>query len=355
MKITTILLFIILISQNAFAQTPTDEIALNAFELMRQNKISEAIAEIGKAIAIEPKNPSRYLARANIYWMTKDYANVRKDAEFAIQLDPRSEKTLLSAVRVLQTGSREDCERNLGFIDAFLATSPGSASVYGNRGMARSCLGDTLGAFADMSRAAELDPTETSYQNNRANMISRLGDDKKALELYQIIIDELKAKIVKEKGTGMEGHSLLDLQGIYRSRAAVYERMGNMELAIADLTSGIAVLQNENMLSLRYKAYRKAGRDSEALADISKMIVLAKAKFAPGADPIAPIAVEGMKTIIAIRLFERASLYQTLEKYQEAISDLTECLQFDPKSKERFEKRIAEVKEKLPESGTKPK
>ncbi|HQZ97620.1 MAG TPA: hypothetical protein PLP21_14960 [Pyrinomonadaceae bacterium] len=356
MKIATLLLFLLLISQNTFAQTATDEIALRAFELMRENKLGEAIAEIGKEIAIEPKNPSRYIARANIYRMAKDQANARKDAEFAIQLDPGSEKTLLLAVRVLQTGSREDCERNLGFIDAFLATSSGSASVYGSRGMARSCLGDTLGAFADMSRAAELDPTETSYQNNRANMISRLGDDKKALELYQVIIDELKPKIIKEKGTGMEGHSMLDLRGIYRSRAAAHERMGNMDLAIEDLTKGVELYEDENSLKPRYDAYRKTGRLAEAIADLSKMIVFSKKPFLPETTPpVAPFAVEGMKRRIAAQLFERSTLFTTLGKYQEALADLKECLEYDPSVKDRIEKRIAEVKSKQANAFAKPK
>lgn len=345
-----------MIAHCAFAQTSTDDIALKAFELMRENKISEAIAEIGKAIAIEPKNPSRYIARANIYRMAKDHANVRKDAEFAIQLEPGSEKTLLGALRVLQTGAREDCERSLAFIDAYLATFSGSASVYGSRGMARSCLGDTLGAFADMSRAAELDPTETSYQNNRANMISRLGDDKKALELYQVIIDELKPKLIKEKGTGMEGNSLLDLRGIYRSRAAVHERMGNMDLAIADLTKGVELHEDENSLKPRFEAYRKTGRLTEAITDLSKMIVLSKKPFLPETNPpVAPFAVEGMKRRIAAQLFERSTLYTSLGKYQEALSDLKECLEYDPSGKDRIEKRIVEVKTKQAEASAKPK
>ncbi|MEQ1606528.1 MAG: hypothetical protein ABL999_16835 [Pyrinomonadaceae bacterium] len=355
MKIKIILLFLLLISQNAIGQTPADEIAVKAFDLMRNNKFDEAIAEIGKAIAMEPKNASRYIARGNIYRMAKDYPNVRKDAELAMLLEPESEKTLMSVARLLDTGFCEDCERMASITTAFLTNSQKSAAAYSRRSSTKICFGDLLGAFNDASRAAELEPGSVAYRQNRINLISRLGDDRRALELYQVIIDELKPMVVKAEAT-QDASPLLELRGIYRARAAVHERMGNMDLAIADLTRGVELHEDENSLKPRFDAYRKTGRLAEAITDLSKIIVFSKKPFLPETTPpVAPFAVEGMKRRIASQLFERATLYTTLGKYQEALADLHECLTYDPSGKDRFEKRIAEVKTKQADAAAKPK
>lgn len=339
MKTKSLLLLLLLISQNAFGQTTVADISVNAYKLMRENKVGEALEEIGKAIGMEPNKAGPYIVRANIHKFAKDYANVRKDAERAIQLEPDSESTLIAVSRVLETGFREDCERKSSFASSFISKIPSNAAAYAERSAVKACLEDIVGAFNDISQAVDLDPDVAVYKNNRANLISKLGDSEKAIDLYKMLIDDLRKKIIKEKGSFYDGRAASELTMAFLSRARVHERIGNIDLSIADLTSAVELKFSEIALTQRAAAYTKAGRFGDAIADLTKLIAFRQkeAKESGAEDNNANIIIASLKG-------ERSGLYVRSGKYSEALSDLQECLLLDPLRKDRIEKRIAEVK-----------
>lgn len=339
MKTTTILLFLLLISLNTFGQTETGEITIRAYALMRENKVSESLEEIGKAIVMEPNKAGPYIVRANIHKFAKDYANVRKDAERAIQLEPDSESTLIAVSRVLETGFREDCERKSSFASSFISKFPSNAAAYAERSAVKVCLEDIVGAFNDISQAVDLDTETAVYKNNRANLISKLGDSEKAIELYKMLIDDLRKKVIKEKGSFYDGRATSELTMAFLSRARVHERMGNTDLLIADLTSAVELKFSEIALRQRGAAYTKAGRFADAIVDLTKLIAFRqKETKESGAEN------NQGNIIIASLIGERSGLYVRIGRYPEALSDLQECLIHDPLRRDRIEKRIAEVK-----------
>ena len=72
------------------AQTKPDSVKLQAIALMNQNRIKEAIDQLNKYIASDPRNAEGYLLRGLCYEKTSEYQYSVLDLRRARQLDPNN-------------------------------------------------------------------------------------------------------------------------------------------------------------------------------------------------------------------------------------------------------------------------
>lgn len=100
----------------------------------------EAIADLTKAIELDPNFADAYSNRGRARFATGDYPRAIADCTKAIELDPKL------------------------------------AGAYVLRGEARRMTGDYPGAIADCTKAIELDPKNDMAYNNRGNARERTGD-----------------------------------------------------------------------------------------------------------------------------------------------------------------------------------
>lgn len=244
-------------------------VAVQAAEYASEGKYADAIATIGKLIELNSNESVLLLARAQYHKGAGNLVSFRKDLDQAAALAPNDISILIGIERTLGGGNREGCERVLAFADSHYSKFTQSSAILGIRSRAKNCLGDTAGSFNDISLAVELDPENTTYRANRARALERLGSSQQALDLLHQLIDALKATLASSKSADekvLAGH---ELTSAYSARAGIFERNGENESALLELSKAIELGRREHDLRTRIDLYKKMGRLAEAAADIS--------------------------------------------------------------------------------------
>jgi tetratricopeptide (TPR) repeat protein len=324
------LLVILVFTISGLSQSEVESFVQNANKISSSEKFAEAAAEMSKAIEIEPANAKLYIQRARFYQFAKDEKSFYKDVDQALKLDADNEMIVMTASRLLlDTGNTSKCEEVMSLISAYISKHSQSDVAYDMRFRAKTCTGDITGAYNDVSTAMELNPQNVGYRTNRANLLSRLGDSKQALELFQLLINSLESKIaVLEKGHDKTQPNN-ELAMTYLSRAKIHERNGDEDLAIADLTKAVELVPNDIFFRARAFAYKKSGKFPEAIADLTKAIY---------------------ENSFGGLYAESAEIYILVGKYDDAIADYKECIKLIPSLKDRIEQRITTTKQKQLES-----
>jgi hypothetical protein len=330
----TILIFAAMMSfaVAAAAQTTVEEHMENARKIAKTRNFSGAAVEVGKAIALEPTNAELYLTRANYHLIAKEWAGLRADVAKAWQLEA-SEMTIGRASRLLDTGFEEDCRMMLAMATTFLEKNSQSDKAYEARFRAKTCLGDTAGAFNDISMAAELAPDHPTHKVNVGRMISRFGDHAEAIRLQTGLInrktDELAAADPKNKDRIKR-----ELWGLLMGRVSLYERQNNYESALADVNSILELRLHAESALLRFRAkfHSRNKRHDAALADINSAIEKrADNKYADR----------------DLAFWERADLLVAAGRLAEAIEAYEETRRIMPGNDAPLEARIAAVRKQM--------
>jgi hypothetical protein len=191
----SILILTLAVAVAASAQATVEKHLENAKQIAKTRDFSRAAVEVGHAIEIEPTNIELYLTRAGYRLTAREFVGVRADVAKAWQLDPSREETLYLASRLLDTGFEEDCRTMLGMADAFLEKNASSDKAFEARFRAKTCLGDTAGAFNDISMAAAIHPDHPTHQMNVGRMISRFGNNEEAIRLQTVLVNKKSAEL----------------------------------------------------------------------------------------------------------------------------------------------------------------
>lgn len=211
-----------------------------------------AIADLSKAIMLDPNRAGYYMARGLSYGRWNDAARAVADYDKAIALEPDNldyrlqrgrTHTLLGQV----APAVED-------YTAAIALDAGNCAHYAERGRLYALLGDHTRAAANYTKAIELAPINDDYYSKRGQSRLALGDHARALaDLTQAL--EFAPKRV----------------AYYSERGAVHQAQGDWKRALADFTKAIE-LEPKSALGYgaRGKAYQAQGDLDQALADFIK-------------------------------------------------------------------------------------
>src|SRR6185295_13740443 len=103
----------------------------------------------------------------------------------------------------------------------------------------------------------------------------------------------------------------------YYSRAQVHDKLGNTDLALADLAKAVVLIKSEFgrsvAFALRGRVYQKSGKLDESIKDYTEAI-----RLAPD---------------FAYHHANRAEVYFDKREFEKAIADYSEAIRLDPKNK----------------------
>ena len=294
----------------------------------------EAAAEITKAIAIDPQNAILFLIRA-VYTMRPNSGDTSfyKDAETALALAPDNEDIVFRVIAVIEKfGDPDLCRKVLGAADALVLKHSQSVTAYSTRIRARTCVGDLIGAYNDMGMVEKLNPENRAIQSQKADLISKIGDSAEAVRLVQTAIEDLQKKLAEAKTDGEKADARQQLMFMLRARASLAENRGDQTAMIADLTRAIELVPGVLAYIARARAYQRMKRFPDAIADINRVMAI----HPP----------EASKSLRYSNLMIRSEIYTDAGKYDEALTDLEECLRLYPATRVEIEKRMQQVKQK---------
>ena len=175
--------------------------------------------------------------------------------------------------------------------DAAVRLSLPFAEVHYNRAQLRSASGDIPGALADLDRVVELDPSFTDAYVNRAGLLAATGEQERARADVDsgLALDPGSPHLISVLGQLEMAAGRLDaaqaafsaaidrdpgLAAAWAGRAAVAHERGDPDAAVADLTRALDAGEDARLLFNRAVAFRAAGRQADALADLSRALEL---------------------------------------------------------------------------------
>ncbi|MBI4617699.1 MAG: tetratricopeptide repeat protein, partial [Planctomycetes bacterium] len=185
--------------------------------------LPRALADLDRAIELEPGVGRAHLERARVRLAAGDRAGARADLDRATLLDAGLVEAYLDRARLAVKDGRlddalADCERALEI-------EPTHARVHEMRGEVRLARGDAQGAFNDHTRAIELDPRLADAYIQRGRIYRASGRiDEAILEFNQAI--------AISPGYASYGY-------LYRGLA--WEAKGNRSAAILDYTECVRI------------------------------------------------------------------------------------------------------------------
>jgi tetratricopeptide (TPR) repeat protein len=238
-------------------------------QLYRSNKYAEAVAALNRAISLEPNSLNAHYAKGLALGASGDNTNALKAFDRAITLVPQ----VIAANPKLKKS------------DFYY--------LWKYRSMSFRDLGDDRGALAAISEAIRLEPEDITLLNEKANLLSKLGDKRGAIAIYNLILNKGK-KVWAYNNRANTKSALGDKKGAiadydlairinpqyanaYYNRGVNKSELGDKKGAIADYD--IAIRVNPQYVS----AYSNRGNAKSALGD--KKGAMADYNIAIGINP----------------------------------------------------------------------
>lgn len=262
----------------------------------REQKESEKeLADLNKAIEIDPRDPRGYLARASFYQLNKQGRKALADCNKLIELRPEESIPYLARASYYRTSKEfekalADCKKaeNIAVdkLDCFL-----------QRGACHFDMKEYELAAKDHSQAIELSPSRAPFYLARADCFVHMNEFKKAkadiekaltLEaapeqrakayaslaaVYGALLQSAESIEASSKAIEIDGSN----PDLYKMRGLEYEKRGQIAQAIEDLSSAIKLdPANSELYTFRAAIYRGAGQHDKAIADSKKALALNK-------------------------------------------------------------------------------
>jgi len=223
--------------QPATIPTPSDPVvsaqehADRAAEYVARAHWDEAIAEITRAIELDPTNPQYYITRAFFYDAGKGMMEEAvADATKAIELAPALYDAWNGRGAVY--AHMEECTLAVADHNEAIKLDPDRFDGYTYRADALCCQGKLDAAIADYDHAITIDPTSAWTFWNRGKIYEEKGD------LDAAIADYGQAITLKPD----DPWASVDY---YYSRAGAYRALGQHEQALADCDAALALAPDD--------------------------------------------------------------------------------------------------------------
>lgn len=209
-------------------------LAARASHRGRANQHALMVADLDRAIALQPADANLMVQRATAQFARKDYQTAAADAAKAAQLDPT-----LAWAQLLWGGALEKQEDYRGAIaryDQALALEPDFAAAVDARCWAKAMSGDWAAARADCDRALQLDPRSWNSYNSRGYIHYRNGrhaeavaDNGKALENQPEVASSWYVRGLARRALGDEAGAKADIAKALELDGEVAERYRRYE------------------------------------------------------------------------------------------------------------------------------
>ena len=254
----------------------------------------QALKAISTAISVVPVSDRAkyyYLWRYQcaIFRTLDKNADAMRSIDIAIKLEPNDLALLNEKAQIFS--NKKQYREAISIYDLITSRQP-EASIYYNRGIVKSKLGQKQAAIADYDRAIAINPNFIKAHINRGNTKSELGQKQAAIIDYDraIAINPKYADAYYNRGNakyelGQKQAAIIDYDqaiavnpkhdSAYFNRGIVKSELGQKQAAIADYDRAIVINPNyDNAYVNRGNAKYELGQKQAAIADYDQAIMI---------------------------------------------------------------------------------
>lgn len=290
------------------------------------NQPDKALADVDKAIELDPGWRFSYINRAIIKKSRGDYQGALDDLAKTLQLDPDSVIALNNRATILIDSGIYDLA--IEDLNKVIAKAPDYLEPYRNRSIAYERKGDLAAARRDLEYVLKLDPKSPDGFYAMGAIADQEGRYEDALRYLTMALEVMP-----------------DVGDFLAYRGTVYLSLQKPVEAEADFLKVLQHLPGSpEAWSNIATARRNQGRFEDALKDYTKAVELApnRAEFHSNRGTVLADlqryedAIDDQTRAIELNpnlyqaWFHRASAHIKLNQPEEALGDLTECLRLKP-------------------------
>jgi tetratricopeptide (TPR) repeat protein len=177
----------IAISVLAAQQATASDFVIESSEKYKKGDLQGAIADLDKAITINPQYAEAYNNRGLTYKALKDYQKAIADLDKAIVLNPKM--ALAYTNRGIIYHALKDYPKAIADFDKAIEINVNHTYAYNSRGNTYAELREHPKAIADYTKAIEINPEYANAYYNRGNAYAELKDFPKAIMDYRKAAD----------------------------------------------------------------------------------------------------------------------------------------------------------------------
>ncbi len=219
---------------------------------MKAERLDEALVDLDRAVAIEPRNLAALANRSNLHQRCGRLELALADLDRALAIAPEDPRLLCNRGRVRV--AQGDYEAALLDYDRAIRNDPRQHEIWVNRAEARRRLGDEVGAMADFHAALRIYPGDAMAHFGLGHGALRRGEVDLALEHLDRAV---------ELDPGLAGALIM------RGQARLMR--GEPGVAIADATRAIAIDPSDARgWGLRGEASSREGSFAAAIEDLTE-------------------------------------------------------------------------------------
>jgi tetratricopeptide (TPR) repeat protein len=219
------------------------------------SKTALGIADLDRAITLDPKNSRAFRLRAESYRVAGRLDRALSDANESVRLDNKSASAFETRGNVLNNNRQYDAA--IEDYNEAIRLDPGYAQAFMDRGAAYYFTGDSARAVESYDEAIKLDLKNAQAFSNRSAAYKKLGRGELALA------DENEA--IRLDPTRPE---YFDNRGLY------YQATGDYDRAIADFDQAVRLKPQANFLTNRGDAYNSKGDYDRAIDEYNRALQL---------------------------------------------------------------------------------
>lgn len=182
--------------------------------------VDAALADLDKALQLNPKSAPVLIERASIYQARGDFDRAIADYDRALRFNQTLVEAYAGRARAYQ--GKGDLDRALANLDEAVRLDPASASLRVDRGAIYQAKGDHDLAIADYDAALERDPEMAGTHNSRGLAFLAKGDLDRALADFSAAI-ELDPKLTD---------AFLNRANVYRGKQDFAHAREDLETAL---------------------------------------------------------------------------------------------------------------------------
>ena len=150
-----------------------------------ENKYTEALEVLNKAVQINPRDLNALSNIAMVYKNQKKYKESLEVFKKVLEVDPENAKALVSIGSIYsETG---EIKKAIDYYKKALACEPRVSKIYYNIGLLYLKKNNTSLATKSFQQAATLDPDNVDAHYNLAILYAQNGESEKALKEYEIV------------------------------------------------------------------------------------------------------------------------------------------------------------------------
>ena len=267
------------------------------------DEMTEALADLDRAIALDDKNERAYRLRGDLTRQAHgNLARAEADLSRAIALDPGDAEAVEQRGIIYTNTYRFD--RAIADYDQAIRLKADYAQAYSDRGATYYLMGDYEKAVSDCNEALRIDPDRPRTYSNRGSAYKKLG------QLDKSLADSNEAVARDPRDPEY-----------FNNRGLTYAKMKEYDKAIADYDQAIKLQQRADFFTNRGDSYQFKGELGTALDNYNAAL-----KLNPN---------------FALARNNRAVLYNKMGERARALADYDAALRLDPGNENAIEGRRA--------------